>query len=101
MSREDKHLVIQTINSIRSKCPSDGKFTGSFSLKEKVFSGEVKVLFSKGTFAATSTGNSVPELMKSLLAHLEKQIACWQKLRFDHSESFIDYSQTPLPLVKS
>lgn len=93
ISREDKHHVIKRINTIRSKCPSDSNFTGSFSLNSKIYYGEIKVLFSKGTFFVSSSGSNVAELIQSLLNLLEDQVACWKEVRFDQPETFIDYSE--------
>ncbi len=93
IDRDDKHLVIKKINSIRSKCPSDSNFTGSFTYENKIYSGEIKVLFSKGTFFVTATGSNIPELMQTLLNALEDQVACWKAVRFDQPETFINYSE--------
>jgi len=92
VSRDDKHLVIKKINGIRSKCPSDSNFTGEFSADSGIFSGEIKVLFSKGSFFVSGKGSNMNELVKTLLNTLEDQIACWKGVRFDQPETFIDYS---------
>jgi hypothetical protein len=93
VSRDDKHLVIKKINSIRSKCPSDANFTGDFSCSNNIYDGKIKVLFSKGTFFVSGTGSNINELMQTLLNTLEDQIACWKTVRFDQPETFIDYSE--------
>ncbi len=93
ITRDDKHLVIKRINSIRSKCPSDANFTGTFRLENNIFCGEIKVLFSKGTFFVSNTGSNMDELTLTLLNALEDQIACWKSLRFDQPHTFIDYSE--------
>jgi hypothetical protein len=93
ISRDDKHHVIKRINSIRSKCPSDSNFTGSFSHQDNIFSGEIKVLFSKGTFFVQAKGSNIPELVQTLLNLLEDQVACWKTVRFDQPETFIDYNE--------
>ena len=93
VSRDDKHHVIKKINSIRSKCPSDSNFTGSFSLSNGIYTGEIKVLFSKGTFLVTCTGSNIAELVKTLLNDLEDQISCWKTVRFDQPETFINYNE--------
>ena len=92
IGREDKHLVIKKINSVRSKCPSDSNFTGQFEVQNKIYKGEIKVLFSKGTFFVTRTGSNMNELMNTLLNALEDQIAAWKTVRFDQPETFIDYN---------
>lgn len=92
VNREDKHHAIMKINSIRSKCPSDANFTGSFEFNNQIYSGEIKVLFSKGTFFSSGTGSNVKELMQTLINLLEDQIAVWKDVRFDQPETFIDYS---------
>lgn len=97
VDREDKHLVIKKINSVRSKCPSDANFTGTFGSKNRIFTGEIKVLFSKGTFFVNGTGSNMNELLVTLLNALEDQIACWKSIRFDQPETFIDYSKYQLP----
>ncbi len=93
INREDKHLVIKKINSIRSTCPSDSNFTGHFSKKNDIFNGEIKVLFSKGTFLVSGSAANVNELMTSLLNQLRDQITAWKTHRFDQPETFIDYSE--------
>ena len=93
INRDDKHLVIKKINGVRSKCPSDSNFTGSFSFNNDIFTGEIKVLFSKGTFFVTGSGSNVTELIQTLLNSLEDQITCWKDIRFDQPETFIDYSE--------
>ncbi len=93
IARDDQHHVIKEINRIRSKCPSDSNFTGSFSEANSIYSGEIKVLFSKGTFFVQATGSNVPELMQTLLNTLEDQVACWKTVRFDQPETFINYSE--------
>ena len=50
ISREDKNHVIVRVNSVRTRCPSDANFSGSFEQDGKMIKGEIKVLFSKGTF---------------------------------------------------
>ncbi len=92
VSRPDKHHVIKMVNSIRSKCPSDSNFTGQFDLVNGLYSGEVKVLFSKGTFLVSATGSNISELMRTLLNTLEDQIVAWKSVRFDQPETFINYS---------
>ncbi len=93
IDRDDKHMVIKKINSIRSSCPSDANFTGHFRFQNGVYEGDIKVLFSKGTFQVSSTGASINELMTSLLNVLRDQIAAWKTLRFDQPETFINYSE--------
>ena len=93
VSREDKHHVIMKINSVRTHCPSDASFTGQFTLKNKIYEGEVKVLFSKGTFFVSKTGSNIQELMNTLINALNDQIAVWKDVRFDQPETFIDYSE--------
>ena len=93
VSREDKHLVIKRINSVRSRCPSDSNFSGSFSLDNSIFSGEIKVLFSKGTFFVSATGSNMNELLTTIINTLDDQIACWKTVRFDQPETFIDYAE--------
>lgn len=93
VNRDDKHLVIKKINSIRSRCPSDANFTGSFTLSNNIYNGEIKVLFSKGTFFVTGTGSNMNELLNTLLNLLEDQVSCWKSVRFDQPETFIDYSE--------
>ncbi len=93
VSREDKHHVIVRINSIRSRCPSDATFTGDFNFQNNLFTGQVKVLFSKGSFFVSRTSSNVPELMNTLLNDLDDQIAVWKEVRFDQPETFINYSE--------
>lgn len=93
VSREDKHHVIMKINSIRSKCPSDATFTGDFQFSNNIFTGEIKVLFSKGTFFVSRKGSNIQELMVTLINGIEDQIAVWKDIRFDQPETFIDYSE--------
>lgn len=95
VKREDKNHVIMRINSIRSKCPSDARFTGEFSESNKVFNGEIKVLFSKGSFLVNKSGANIAELMTIILNSLEDQIAMWKEIRFNQPEDFIDYSKKP------
>ena len=33
------------------------------------------------------------EVLLSLIAKIDEQIACWKSLRFEQTESFIDYSE--------
>ena len=91
-NRDDKHHVIMKINSIRSKCPSDANFSGNFTLENKIYTGEIKVLFSKGTFFVSKSGANIKELMSTIMNSLEDQIAVWKDVRFDQPETFIDYS---------
>lgn len=93
VSREDKHLVVKRINSVRSRCPSDSNFSGQFNFENNIFSGEVKVLFSKGTFVVSATGSNMNELLTTILNSLDDQIACWKTVRFDQPETFIDYAE--------
>lgn len=92
IGREDKHLVIKKINSVRSTCPSDSNFTGSFYIQNEIFHGEVRVLFSKGTFFVQSTGSNMNELLTTLLNTLKDQVSAWKTIRFDQPETFIDYN---------
>lgn len=92
VSREDKHQVIKRINSVRSRCPSDSNFTGQFSIDGNIFKGEVKVLFSKGSFFVESSAANINELLTSLINLLDDQISCWKSVRFDQPQTFIDYS---------
>lgn len=93
VNREDKHHVIVRINSIRSRCPSDATFTGDFRFQNNLYVGQIKVLFSKGTFLVNRTSRNIPELMNTLLNDLEDQIAVWKEVRFDQPETFINYSE--------
>ena len=95
IGREDKHHAITMVNSIRSKCPSDSNFTGKFESNDstKIYSGEIRVLFSKGQFSVSHTSTSMNGLMKSLLNELEDQIAAWKEVRFEQPETFINYSE--------
>ena len=93
ISRIDKHLVIKRVNSIRSSCPSDGNFRGSFSFQNNIFHGEITVLFSKGTFKVSHSGSNMNELLTTLLNALGDQITAWKTIRFDQPETFIDYSE--------
>lgn len=92
VSRDDKHTVIKRVNSVRSRCPSDSNFTGSFNYKNNIFFGEIKVLFSKGTFFVANSGSNMEELLSTLINSLDDQIACWKAVRFDQPETFINYS---------
>lgn len=96
ISRQQEHYIIKKINSVRSKCPSDAKFTGQFDSSHGMFSGEIKVLFSKGSFFVSNKGSCIEELMKNLINELEDQVTVWKEIRFDQSKSFIDYSQSVL-----
>ena len=97
VDRSQKHHIIKKINSVRSMCPSDAKFTGQFESKDPgMFSGEVKVLFSKGCFFASNQSTSVENLMKILINEIKDQVAIWKEVRFDQPKTFIDYSQ-PIP----
>ena len=96
VDRQQKHHIIKKINSVRSKCPSDAKFTGQFDFDDGMLSGEIKVLFSKGSFFVSNRGSCVEDLMKALINELDDQVAVWKEIRFDQSKSFIDYSQ-PVP----
>ncbi len=96
VNRRQKHYVIKKINGIRSKCPSDAKFTGEFQSENKMLSGEIKVLFSKGSFFVSNKGSCVEDLMKALISELDDQVAVWKEIRFDQPKTFIDYSQ-PIP----
>jgi hypothetical protein len=91
LEREDKNHAIMRINSIRSKCPSDSRFTGDFDLSNNLYFGEIKVLFSKGTFLVKQSGSNMSELMGLLLIQLDEQIAIWKEVRFDQPETFINY----------
>ena len=93
VSREDKHHAITVINGIRSKCPSDSNFTGAFQSDDstKMFTGEIKVLFSKGQFSVSHSSTSMGGLMKTLIRELEDQIAAWKEVRFEQPETFINY----------
>ena len=93
VSRDDKHLVIKRVNGVRSKCPSDSTFTGHFSIENKIFKGEVRVLFSKGTFFVQATGSNMNELLTTILNSVEDQITAWKSVRFDQPETFIDYNE--------
>lgn len=93
VTRGDKHHVIKRINSVRSKCPSDSNFTGSFTESKGLYFGEIKVLFSKGCFYVSSTGSNIPELVQTLLNSLEDQVAAWKTVRFDQPETFINYNE--------
>jgi len=93
VSRDDKHQVIKKINSIRSRCPSDANFTGVFSKANKLYSGEIKVLFSKGSFFTSTTGSNMDELLKNLINSIDDQIAVWKEVRFEQPKTFIDYSE--------
>jgi|GEM_PF-3263572 len=85
-SRDQKHFVIQRINSFRSKCPSDATFSGTFSLDNDQFSGSIKVLFSKGEFLAESQNTTCEELMKAIEASIWTQIEDWRANRFKDEE---------------
>lgn len=93
MSRSDKNHVIVRINSVRTRCPSDANFTGKFEDADGLISGEVKVLFSKGTFFVSRSASNISELMSVILNDLEDQIAAWKEVRFDQPNTFIDYSE--------
>lgn len=84
------------INTIRAKCPSDARFTGEFSEKNKMFAGQIKVQFSKGSFLVDSTSSTMADLMNSILTELEGQIALWKEIRFNQPEDFIDFSKKQL-----
>ena len=99
VNRKQKHYVIKKINSIRSKCPSDAQFTGQFHFDSPMFSGEIKILFSKGSFFASNKGSSIENLMDILINELEDQVTAWKDVRFDQPGTFIDYSQ-PIPSDK-
>ncbi|MCB0376918.1 MAG: hypothetical protein KDD33_00370 [Bdellovibrionales bacterium] len=90
--RDDKHFTIMKINSIRHKCPSDANFTGTFHRKDKIYSGEIRILFSKGQFVSQATATNMQELLRVLIDHLEDQVALWKEIRFDQKETFIDYN---------
>jgi hypothetical protein len=93
LGREDKNQVIKKINSIRSRCPSDASFTGCFSIENKVFKGEIKVLFSKGSFFTSKTASNMEELLKIMINSIDDQITVWKEVRFDQPKTFIDYSE--------
>ena len=93
MSREDKNQVIVRINSVRTRCPSDASFTGLFEFRDDQFYGEIKVLFSRGSFFVKASHGTVKELMTFLLRKLGSQIDAWKQIRFDQTQNFIDYSE--------
>lgn len=93
INRNDKHHAIMRVNSVRSKCPSDGSFTGNFKCENKIFHGEIKVLFSKGSFFVAETASNMDELMTALIGRLEDQVAVWKEIRFDQPETFIEYGK--------
>lgn len=93
INRDDKHHAIMRINSVRSKCPSDGSFTGKFAHENNLYHGEIKVLFSKGTFFVSKSASSMSDLMTVLIGGLDDQIAVWKDVRFDQPETFIDYGE--------
>ena len=93
MGREDKSHVIVRVNRVRTRCPSDANFTGVFDFKDGIFSGEIKVLFSKGTFFVSGKAANIKDLMTDLLGGIEDQITAWKDVRFDQPNTFIDYSE--------
>ena len=91
LEREEKHYAIVKINSFRSACPSDARFSGSFSKENNEYSGSVKVLFSKGEFAASAKSDSIESLMDVLQEKIHKQIEAWRQTRFEQEDTFVNF----------
>jgi len=90
-SREEKHFVILRINSFRSKCPSDATFSGAFNGDKNQFSGNIKVLFSKGEFLAEGVGKTCEELMEDIEGKIWQQIEVWRETRFSQEKTFVNF----------
>ena len=93
IKRDDKHYAIMKINSIRNRCPYDSNFTGEFKHNGDLFSGDLRIHFSKGQFLASAQSTSMEALMDALLNEVEEQIEMWREVRFDQKETFIDFEE--------
>ena len=100
LQREEKHYAIVKINSFRSACPSDAKFSGEFDKEAKQYKGSIKILFSKGEFSAEETSDSIENLMELLENKVAQQIEIWRQTRFEQEDTFVDFQKKREQIAK-
>lgn len=90
-TRDQKHFIIMRINSFRSKCPSDAMFSGGFKWSGNEYTGQLRVLFSKGEFLASGRGANCQALMESIETEIWQQIELWRETRFSQEQTFVNF----------